>query len=224
MPARRPDAVQPSPRPCPAEVRCSAPSTPSPTLSPRSMSSSPVGRSAERSPGCVPRTPDANAGAFWMARSRPTTRWASTTPGAGCTRISTSASEPCSAMTSAFRTVSTARACGSRSTSSGTWALPTSATSKPSASPSSSAGASSVSWPRRRVRPNSRSGWACGWTGTTRPNCVGWATCWPPIRPRGPPARVPMDRSATAWRCLSGGLARVSSAAATSRSATRTTT
>ncbi len=74
--------------------------------------------------GCAPRTRTAPAGASSTVRSPPTTRWASTTPGAAPTRTCTSDSTRCSARTSATRTGSTARACGSRSTSSATSASP----------------------------------------------------------------------------------------------------
>ena len=67
------------------------------------------------SPGCARRTPAGRAGRSSTGRSRPTTRWASTTPGAAPTRTSSSATTPCSARTSAGRTASIARACGWRS-------------------------------------------------------------------------------------------------------------
>ena len=102
------------------EAECSDPSARSPTSSRRSTRSWTSGATAGRSPGCGRRTPADRSGASSTARSPPTTRWASTTPGAAPTRTSTSASTPCSATTSATRTGSTARACGSRSTSSAT--------------------------------------------------------------------------------------------------------
>ena len=54
------------------------------------------------------------------APSPPTIRWASITPGEERTRTSISASRPCRATRSAIKTVSTARACGSRSRSNAT--------------------------------------------------------------------------------------------------------
>ena len=78
----------------------------------------PSGASGARSRACAPRTRAGRAGASWTGRSRPTTRWASTMPGGGPTRTSSSASTPCSARTSAGRTGSTARGSGWRSTSS----------------------------------------------------------------------------------------------------------
>ena len=80
-----------------------------------------VGRAADVRPAARPERRRSHAGRSWTGRSPPTTRWASTTPGAGCTRTSTSASTRCWARTSASRTGSTARACGSRSTSSASW-------------------------------------------------------------------------------------------------------
>ena len=77
-------------------------------------------------------------------RSRPTTRWASTTPGAAPTRTSTSATRPCAATSSATRTASTARGCGSRSRSRRSSASRPSATSRRTASPSSSSAARSA--------------------------------------------------------------------------------
>ena len=88
-----------------------------------------------------------------MARSRPTTRWASITPGAGPTRTSSSATGPCAATTSAGRTALTARACGSRSRSRRNRASRPSGTSRPMAWPSSSTCASSGCWNTRPSRP-----------------------------------------------------------------------
>ena len=138
-PKRAARRVRPSRCFAPQSTRpeCSDPSARSPILSPRSTSSWICGASVGRSRGCAPRTRAVRAGASSTGRSRPITRWASTTPGAAPTRTSTSASTRCSARTSATRTASTARACGSRSTSSATSASRPSATSRRSASPSS---------------------------------------------------------------------------------------
>ena len=81
------------------------------------------------------------AAASWTGRSRPTTRWASTTPGAARTRTCTSATTRCSASGSATRTGSTARGCGSRSRSRRSWASTTSARSSRSGSIASSSSA-----------------------------------------------------------------------------------
>ena len=113
------------------------PVTPDPTSSPRSTPCSVNGLNAGRSRASAPRTRATPAGASSTARSRPTTRWASTTPGAAPTRTSTSATTRCWARTSATRTASTARACGSRSRSRRTSASRPSATSRRTASPSS---------------------------------------------------------------------------------------
>ena len=75
-----------------------------------------------------------------------------------------------------------------------------------------------------RARPSSRSGWAYGWTGTTPTSCAGCATCSPRTRPRPRRSRARTARSPTPSRCSSGGWGCRTSAAATSRSATRTTT
>ena len=73
---------------------------------------------AGSSSSCAPRTRGVPPTRSSTDRSRPTTRWACITPGAGPTRTSTSGSTRCWARTSAGRTASTARACGWRSTSS----------------------------------------------------------------------------------------------------------
>ena len=90
-----------------------------------------------RSTCSATRTPT-SAGPSSTGRSRPTTPWASTTPGAAPTRTSTTASRPCAAASCATRTASTARASGSRSRSRRSWASRPSATSSATASPSSS--------------------------------------------------------------------------------------
>ena len=65
-----------------------------------------------------------------MGRSRRTTRWVSITPGAGPTRICTSAIRRCSATNSVGRKASTAKGCGSRSRSRRSSASRPSATSR----------------------------------------------------------------------------------------------
>ena len=82
----------------------------------------------------IATTPAKSAGRLSTGRSPPTTRWASITPGAAPTRTCTSATRPCAATTSAGRTASTARACGSRSRSRRSSASRTSATSRATAS------------------------------------------------------------------------------------------
>ena len=64
---------------------------------------------------CATPTAGTSGSASSTGRSRPTTRWACTTAGAGRSRTSGSATTPCWATISDTRTVSTARACGSRS-------------------------------------------------------------------------------------------------------------
>ena len=95
----------------------------------------------------------ARAGRSSTARSPPTTRWASTTPGAAPTRISTSATTPCRATSSATRTASTARASGSKSRSRRSLASTPSARSRrtgSTSSPSAAASASSSTPPSSR--------------------------------------------------------------------------
>ena len=86
----------------------------------RARDPGPVAGAPDVRPATCPARRRRRAGASSTGRSRPTTRWASTMPGGGPTRTSSSGSMRCSATTSASRTASTARACGSRSTSSGT--------------------------------------------------------------------------------------------------------
>ena len=80
-------------------------------------------------PARATRTPR-SAGPSSTGRSRPTTPWACTTPGAAPTRTSTTASGPCAATSCATRTASTARASGSRSRSRRSWASSPSTTSR----------------------------------------------------------------------------------------------
>ena len=151
--ARRP-AGRAVPRPVP---RCSARlrgrcqrapsrlSRPSLTWPPKSTARSTSGGSAPSSPSFARRTPVASTGPSSTGPSRPTTRWASTTPGAAPTRTPSSVTTPCSATTSAGRTASIARASGWRSTSSVSWASRARRTSSPSASRTSCDSASSAS-------------------------------------------------------------------------------
>ena len=183
------------------------------------------GRSAAHSPGCALRTRAARAGASSTAPSRPTTRWASTTPGAAPTRTCSSASTRCSARTSATRTASTARACGSRSTSSASSASRRKRDIEAYGiaefvTPLQAARADLRGAPDRAVGP------AGNVDGLERPGRAA-----PPARParRRPAGRSPRSRARTApsptrSRCSSAGSACPRSAAPTSRSATRTTT
>ena len=120
---------------------------------------------------------DGRAGPSSTDRSRPTTRWASITPGAGPTRTSTSASTRCSAKTSAGRTASTARACGSRSTSSASWASPASATSRQFgiAEFVSLCKQRVLTYAARQTEQSIRLGMWMDWNDPT--SCAGCATC-----------------------------------------------
>ena len=125
---------------------CSGRSTASWTCPSWSTRSSSAGGSATRWPDTWRATRSrSGATASWTDRSRPTTRWACTTPGAARTRTSSSATTRCSASVSATRTGSTARGCGSRSRSRRSSASTTSARSSRSASIDSSSSASSGS-------------------------------------------------------------------------------
>ena len=114
---------------------------------------------------CTATTTPPSACRSSTARSRPTTRWASTTPGAAPTRTSSSATTRCSARRSATRTASTARGCGSRSRSRRSSGSRPSATSRPTASPSSSSAARSASarFAARQTEQSIRLGYWMDW-------------------------------------------------------------